>query len=375
MARTAAPSTGHWCDDCQELVETTRVYECSRCSTRSDERRCPDCNIFASRLEEDGCESCFAEVEEVQVIEDHDGNTIRLEDYEPDGEAHSIRSAAAEAALTAKRTAKEKAKVDTLVAGGTVATWADVRPGMSLVTRDHKGEIDTLQNAAILSLITAGPGCTAPLEPGDIVAVTQHYGQRLEKHSPTDEAIILGSADPEDLEAEISERITVETSTHPVHGSPNYIIEAGTGFDAMNGSRLPLGYIRVRSTPYSNMSTTLGTFSEPAEARAFAAAARTAAETLTVPDHSSDPESEDDYEYTFADDDAYPVSSQLTRYARFSTGTIEFGSGNGVNVRVGTSERGGMTILITDRRTMLAAAQAAETIAERLTEALGLQEG
>lgn len=375
MAATAAPRTGHWCNDCQELVETTPVYECSRCSEASDERRCADCNIFTARREEDGCENCFAEVEEVQVVTDHDGTLIRAEDYDPNGEAREVRNAKASAAAAAKRAAKEQARANALIAGSTVATWADVRPGMSLAVRDHKGNIDTEQNAAILSLTTAGTGCAAPLKPGDIVAVVQHYGQRVAKHSPTEEAIILGPADPEDLEADLSERITVGAAPRSVDGSPNYIIDAGMGFESNNGSRLLAGYIRVRSTPYSNMSTPLGTFIEPAEALAFATAARKAAETLTVPDTTSDPESDDYYQYTFADSANFPVAYQLTRYARFSTGPVQFGSGNGVVIRVGTSEHGGMTVLITDQRTMLAAAQAAETIAGRLTAALGLQEG
>lgn len=364
MAATPATDTGYWCDECQEIVEAVRVYECSRCSEATDDRRCSECNIFASRRDEDGCENCFAAVEEVEVTHDHDGTLIRAEDYEPNGESLRNREAASEAAAAAARTAKIDAAAASHAASGRTATWADVRPGMRLAARDYEGNIDTIHDTIVLSATTAGPDCAAPLEPGDIVALILHYGVSLERHSPTDETMILGQAPADERQLPVTERFTIEQSPHPLSGSPNYMVEAGMGFDADGRTRLPMGYIHLRSTPYSNMRTNLGTFSDPAEAQAFAATARVAAAHLAPHDggHFST-------QFTDADE---PVTSQLTLFAHFTTGEIEFGAGKGLTVRTSSSKRGGMTTMITDQRTMIAVAEAAETIAERLARAIGL---
>lgn len=92
-----APNTvqAYQCPDCATLYdesELVTVYECSRCGQTSIERRCDQDNIFMGRLGP-GCETCAVETEEVEAVEDHDGQLISVDDWSPDG-AKADRDAA-----------------------------------------------------------------------------------------------------------------------------------------------------------------------------------------------------------------------------------------------------------------------------------------
>lgn len=87
MSATPASVTAYQCPECTTIYDQSDlvpIYECSRCSQASIERRCEDDNIFMACAGE-GCESCAVEAEQVEAVEDHDGQLILLEDWDPEG--------------------------------------------------------------------------------------------------------------------------------------------------------------------------------------------------------------------------------------------------------------------------------------------------
>lgn len=87
-----------WCAACERAVmdeEQIAVYECTRCSTTTDERRCPDCNIFTARADYSvGCPDCFGELDhDIEIVTDHDGSLILAADFDADGPSNAQRAA------------------------------------------------------------------------------------------------------------------------------------------------------------------------------------------------------------------------------------------------------------------------------------------
>lgn len=75
------------CPECATVYDESDlvpIYECSRCNQTSVERRCEDDNIFMARVGE-GCESCAVEAEQIEAVEDHDGQIIPADEWDPSG--------------------------------------------------------------------------------------------------------------------------------------------------------------------------------------------------------------------------------------------------------------------------------------------------
>lgn len=86
MSTTPETTPTYQCPDCATIYvgdDLVPIYECSRCNQTSIERRCEDDNIFMARTGV-GCESCGVEADEVEAVEDHDGQLILAEDWDPE---------------------------------------------------------------------------------------------------------------------------------------------------------------------------------------------------------------------------------------------------------------------------------------------------
>lgn len=88
MSAEPTTITAYQCPGCVTIyadeADLVPLYECSRCGQNSPERRCDECNIFMARAGI-GCEDCAAECEEVEAVEDHDGQLIPADEWEPEG--------------------------------------------------------------------------------------------------------------------------------------------------------------------------------------------------------------------------------------------------------------------------------------------------
>jgi hypothetical protein len=365
-AKRTISTAPHWCPDCEELVSLVAVYECTNCSTESMERRCEDCHKFCSRRDEDGCENCMAECEEVEVVTDHDGTLIRATDYVPEGPSLADRNAAAEAAHKVEQAATAKKQTEQAYAGATAKPWSEVKVGDEVLAFNRDGSLDSMMgNQTIISLQTVGTDhADKRLETGQIIAHTFRFGVALELHNPTDTAYVAN--DPKDRETEppAQERYTVGTIDFASGGSTK-IINADMGVDSHNGTFVPVGVIVGRASVSSGGYTGIGSFTDPAEADAFATAARAAAAML------SDSGAEDEDFPLILDANEHTFPSSPTRYVGFALGMDDFNEKKIIEVRTGNAKRGGMTFSVHYPSVLLNIAAAADHIAAGLRKALG----
>jgi hypothetical protein len=365
-AKRTISTSPHWCPDCEELVSLVAVYECNNCSTESVERRCEDCHKFCSRREEDGCENCMAECEEVEVVTDHDGTLIRAIDYVAEGPSLADRNAAEEATHKAEQAATAKKKTEQAYSGATAKPWSEVKVGDEVLVYNRDGSLDSMMgNSTILSLQTVGADhADKRLEAGQIIAHTKRFGVALELHNPADTAYVVN--DPEDSEVEppASKRYTVGHVDFASGGSTK-VINADMSVDSHNGTFVPVGVIVGRSSISSGGYTGIGSFTDPAEADAFAAAARAAAAKLaaTGAEDQDFPLILDAKEHTFP--------SSPTRYVGFGLGMDDFNKKKIIEVRTGNDQRGGMTFSVHYPSVLLNIAAAADHVAAGLRKALG----
>lgn len=366
MAAKRTTSTApHWCPACEELVHLVAVYECNNCSNESEERRCEDCHKFCSRREEDGCENCMAECEEVEVVTDHDGTLIRSIDYVAEGPSLAARNAAAEAAHKVEQAATAKKNTEQAHSGATAKPWSEVKVGDEVLVFNRDGSLDSMGNQAILTLQTVGADhADSRLETGQIIAHTRRFSVGLELHNPDDIAYVVN--DPQDFEVEppAAERYTVGTVDFASGGSTK-VINADMTVDSHNGTFVPVGVIVGRSSISSGGYTGIGSFTDPTEADAFAAAARAAAAKLaeTGAEDQDFPLILDAKEHTFP--------SSPTRYVRFALGMDDFNEKKIIEVRTGNDKRGGMTFSVHYPSVLLNVAAAADHVAAGLRKALG----
>lgn len=164
------------CADCGTIFDAEdliTVYECSRCSQRSDERRCTEDNMFMGRVDGDCCPECFADAEPVEAVLDHDGTLILADDFDPDGEAATDRKATEAAAQAVARAAKVAEKTAAAKATATKVPWGQVQVGQWVLVDDMLGG---LIPAPVLALGVAPDG--------RIAAILDRYGARCFTFTP-----------------------------------------------------------------------------------------------------------------------------------------------------------------------------------------------
>lgn len=361
-ASTPPVQTGHWCPSCEELTEPVPVYECHTCGTEGVERRCDTCNRFAARRDTDGCETCFGELEEVEVVEDHDGSLIPLAEYDPEGSALAERQRAELEAANAEAQAKREAQIADAVEGATATPWSAVTAGAVILVKDWSGRLDPAFPATVLSVTTAGAGAKAPVQPGSIIATVQHHGIRTEAHAPTDVVYVREGAPGAAMPP--AERFTVGEAEH-IMGAGLTAVSQGFDRGGEHTGGIPVAEIYGRHSARSGSYTRLAAFTDPEAARAYAAAALTAAEDSRVPDSGSAAPIEEETGF-FAE--PYPTFG-----ATFGVGPLDFADGGfGVELVVFTSPRSASSTRFTDGAVLRRVAEAALTGAERLEDALGL---
>lgn len=353
-------ATGYWCPDCMELTDPVRVYECDVDGWVGEERQCETCKRFASRRDVDGCESCYAEVEEVEVVTDHDGALIRAEDYRPDGKAFAVRLMEEYAKHSKAAKKKAQAELDDLLSHTSETTWGNVRVGQHVVARDWSGNIDTGKAATVLSVTRTGDNCVAPLVPGSLIVLVQHYGVRVEVHS-ADETVLIKSNGPAPEAPQPPQERFVVSHGNDSYGSGLKLIYASVGPAPVEDRNVYIGEITGKNSEYSSYRTIVGAFFEPDEARAFAAAAREAAAELRT--RVLVDEADLRVELTAAED---ITSHAPTRYATFLVGTDDMLGGEGVRVSVGASERASQSFAVLSPSVLEAIATAADLIADKL---------
>lgn len=124
--------TAFQCPECSTIYSEdslVTIYECSRCSQTSTERRCQDDNIFMARAGE-GCEACETPCDEIEAVEDHDGELIPADEYDPneskadrDAVAAAIAQRAQDEKAQQEREALDAASEATTVAALSVGDW------------------------------------------------------------------------------------------------------------------------------------------------------------------------------------------------------------------------------------------------------------
>lgn len=355
--------TGYWCPDCLEITEPVRVYECDTDGYVGEERRCETCNRFCSRRDEDGCENCFAEVDEVDVVTDHDGAVIRAEDYQPNGKALAVRQKEEFEANRKAATKKAKAEIEALLSATVETTWSEITVGQEIVAKDWKGNIDTRRGSKVLSVTTAGENAVAPVVPGSLIVVTDQYGVRVEVHS-ADETVLIKSDAPAPEASEAPQERFVVTEGNDTHGSGLKLVDAVVGLAATAERNVYVGEIMGRNSEYSSFQTIVGAFFDPKEAKAFASAARTAANDLRTRVLVDDVS---ELAVKLEESDNI-LSHAPTRYATFLVGTDDMLGGEGVRVYTGSRERTSQSFAVLSPSVLDGIARAAELIADKLTE-------
>jgi len=364
-AKRIVSEAPHWCSDCEEIVHLVPVYECGTCSDISLERRCENCRKFMGRRDEDGCENCMAECQPVEVVTDHDGTIIRAEDYVADGPSLAERRTVAEAEHKAQRAAAEKQKSEQAYAGATATPWSAVKVGDEILAFTREGDVDTLMgNQTIFSLQTVGPNPAADnLAPGQIIATLFRYGPTLEIHNADDTAYVVNDPERTTPEPPATERFTVGTTNYASGGAVKYI-SADMGADHHSGSFAPVGIITGRSSINAGSLTGIATFADPAEAEAFAAAARTAAANLVATGIQDEefPLELDAQKHSFPDAPA--------RYVSFKLGMDDFNEKQIMEVSTGNTRRPSMVFSVHAPSVLLNIAAAADHVAAGLRKAL-----
>lgn len=362
-------TTGHWCPDCMDLTEAVRVYECDADGWVGDERRCETCNKFVSRRDEDGCESCFAEVTEVEVVTDHDGTVIRLEDYEPNGKSLAERRKAELEKNKRNHAKKTKAALDNLLAEATEATWGEISVGQQVIAKDWKGNLDAAKTATVLSINVAGENSVAPVVPGSLIVLTEHYGLRLEAHS-ADEVVMIKSAASELVSVESADQRFIIEQADDTHGTGVKFISANVGLAATEQRNIYMGEISGKNSQHSGFQTTIAAFFQPEEARAFARVARETAIELRsriLVDETGNV----DVVLTEEDD---IISHVPTRYTTFRIGKDDFMGGDGVRVLTATSGRSTQSFAVLSPNVIDGIAKAADLIAVKLATLIDSKE-
>ncbi|MFD6092806.1 hypothetical protein ACFWGN_11850 [Oerskovia sp. NPDC060338] len=360
--------TAHWCPQDEKIVEPVVVYECSRCGERSDERRCPTDNIFAARVESPGCPECFDDVEEIEAVTDHDGETVRVEDYDPQGASLVERDAEARAQASAAQAERVAEKTRELDGRAVTKAWSEVRPGDQILVPSNIGSLPP-DELGVYAVEVAGPGALG-VEPGSVIALLDRYGLRVEVHAPDDQArVMIEPMDPQNPElSPVSERITVGPAV--VHGSSGHrhiMLRLGKGERTTYG-RAPVAVLYGSSSPTSNGMGNLGAFIDPREARAYADAARVAAEHLALDGGRRD---YDDDVSTEVSDEAY-MTANLSRWVRFALGT-DMDQNTTQIILEQEKGRGSYSACIKDKAAMLALVDLAEQAATWLEEQVGVR--
>lgn len=351
-----------------ELTEAVPVYECGVDGYVGEERRCESCNRFVSRRDEDGCASCYAPVGEVETVIDHDGTEIRLDDYVSNGKSLAERRQDERKSHEEESKKREKEKLKSVMSETTEVRWADVSVGQRIITTDWKGNLDTGREATVLSIMVAGDKCVAPLVPGSLTVLLEHYGPRVEVHSP-DETVLVkkGVADTSFLPAK--ERFIV-TAGDDMHGSGVKLLSVEFGLAATTKGSVYMGEINGKNSPYSGSRTIIAAFIDPREAKVFAYTARAAAARLRGSLLVQDMEEI----AVDVQDTSFLTSHVPTRYTNFIVGMDESIGTHGVRVTNGTSERSTQSFSVVAPSVLDGIARSADMIADKLTELYDLKE-
>jgi len=204
QVQPAAPETfeGFWCSDCEQGWESDSellaLYECGSCGTVSSERRCEQCHKFMARSSEMGCPECEQPVDaQAQLVRDHDGQLVRQEDYEPEGDPAALRRKQQAAQVARQRAEKLEQKTARLLTGAQKTTWDQIRTGQQVaLIRDGKPDVDEWvdEQPAVVSVMRPGPHANA--FPGQVVTVIQHYGHLHTAHFDLDTPVMLLAGEP-----------------------------------------------------------------------------------------------------------------------------------------------------------------------------------
>lgn len=362
MATTPETFTGYWCEQESEVVEPVPVYECATCGERSDERRCSSCNLFKPR-EGSGCPECFEEVEEVDLVVDHDGTTIRVEDFDADGASFAVREAERNAELLAAREASRAEAREAALAASTPVPWSEIRPGDRIVNPEasHLGPSDLI---TVLDVLVTGDAATG-IAAGTVVTVTDRYSVSVSTHSGDE--IVQRSTLPAPTNLDVAtpaERVRVEDAPDLWSGSGVRAItlRLGKGDDFTMGC-VPAACIYGSSSSSSGALSALAVLIDAETARAFASAARQASEHLDI-NGGRRPEQQD---VVLSVEEDTSMFSNLTRWVTFRRGDD---TGDKL-VQILTEQkkgRGAHSATVTDRVAMLTIADAADQAAQWLDE-------
>jgi len=359
----------YWCPDCMELTEAVRVYECDADGWVGDTSRCEYCNKFVSRRDDDGCESCFAEVEEVEVVTDHDGNLIREVDYEPNSKSLAERRKI-EFEKQNKKTAKKSQDALTKLLTETVeTTWSEVSVGQKIIAKDWKGNLDTLRDATVLSVIVAGENSASPVLPGSLIVLVEQYGLLIEVHSPEETVLVRADETKLVTVAPVEDRFVLKNGDD-AHSSGVKFVSANVSLAATAERNVYMGEIMGKNSASTAHQTLIGAFFEPKEARAFARVARATAAELRSRILVDEIE-EATLELTNDDD---IMSHAPTRYVTFLIGADEMLGEEGVQVSTGTSNRSMQSFTVMSPNVLDSISRAADLIADKLTELIDLKE-
>jgi hypothetical protein len=353
-----------------DLTEAVRVYECDADGWVGTERRCETCNKFVSRRDEDGCENCFAEVQEIEVVTDHDGTLIRAEDYEPNGKSLAERQKA-ELEKSKKDSAKKaKAALESLLSETTETTWGEISVGQQVIAKDWKGNLDAAKTATVLSITVTGENSVAPVAPGSLIVLTEHYGLRLAAHS-AEEVVLIKNVESAPVAMEPADQRFIVEQGDDTHGTGVKFISANVGLAATDQQNVYMGEISGKNSERSGFQTTIAAFFQPEEARAFARVAR---ETATELRSRILVDETGEVDVTLTEDDNDIMSHVPTRYATFRIGKDDMMGGDGVRVMTATSGRSTQSFAVLSPNVLDSIAKAADMIADKLATLIDSKE-
>lgn len=294
-----------WCEACNvgfDENEAALIYECGNCNTKGTDRKCPDCKKFRARSEEPGCPQCEEPVDEnqVEMVHDHDGQVIRLEDYEPDGPTKAERDEAAKIAAAEQAETDRAARLAAKQANVTVVTAADITPGAVLVDPDDDRRFAT--EAEVLSVrhveTPDGPVVIYKTYDHSTGVIVRRAADPVTTKTAVDTPPTV-QRDGTRLSADDFEGIRFHDEFDPDLGStssPSNAIEVLIGPAPRDGGTLPVLALvagrRHRSGPISGAAYHLGRWDDPDQAAAALDVLDRAADALAAAraEHPPSPE-------------------------------------------------------------------------------------
>ncbi|KQP62932.1 hypothetical protein ASF47_18135 [Nocardioides sp. Leaf285] len=323
-----------WCEACEEAFtvdDAERLYECGTCGAVSTERRCEQCHKFMARSEEPGCPHCQEPVEAtpVLVVVDHDGRTVRVEDYDADGPAKKVRDAAEKAKADERAASEAAARLAAKRANAAEGTAATVEPGVVLIDPD-----DTSRWASRDAEVLSVRHVETPEGPIVVMKTYSHGLRTVVRRADAKVPVAATVAEyPTEDRGPNGRRLNAddfggarfnETFDPKMSAvsAPSNGIEVIVGSASRSGGTLPVVALmlgqRNHTGSIGGMVTYLGVFDDPEKAESALGEFERAADALAAARAEHPPAASDD------EDEAWDVAHRVAGWDSVSTRRNEF---------------------------------------------------